>query len=85
MLYASEVPETNTCEKALSTEERARLRATLDAASDADVLQTCQNIAAKVAKVESMAADAPLTTLGQRLRGNQPVPAWLSTSTPSSR
>ena len=73
MLYASEVPEKNTCEKALSPEERARLRATLDAASDADVLQTCQAIAAKVAKVESMASNEPLTTLGPGPCGNQPV------------
>ena len=74
VLYASEVNEQrNACEKALTSEERSRLRATLDAASDDDVLRTCQNIASKVAKVESMASNEPLTTLGPGPRGNQPV------------
>ena len=71
MLYTSEVPEKNRCEKALSPEERARLRAKLDASSDDDVLRTCQHIASKVAKVASMAPDAPLTTLGRGPCGNQ--------------
>jgi acyl-CoA synthetase (AMP-forming)/AMP-acid ligase II len=65
VLYASEVNEQrNACEKALTSEERSQLRAKLDAASDDDVLRTCQTIAAKVAKVESMASNEPLTTLG---------------------
>ena len=62
VLHTSEVAEKNTCEKALSPAERARLRATLDAASDADVLQTCQHIAAKVAKVDRV--EGSLTQLG---------------------
>ena len=74
VLYASEVNEQrNACEKALTSEERSQLRAKLDAASDDDVLRTCQTIASKVAKVESMASHEPLTTLGPGPCGNQPV------------
>ena len=62
VLYTSEVSEKNKCEKALSPEERARLRAQLDASSDEDVLQTCQNIASKVAKVDRV--EGSLTQLG---------------------
>ena len=62
MLYTSEVSEKNKCEKALSPEERARLRATLDASSDEDVLRTCQSIASKVAKVDHV--EGSLTQLG---------------------
>ena len=39
VLHTSEVAEKNKCEKALSPAERARLRATLDASSDDEVLQ----------------------------------------------
>ena len=62
MLYTSEVNDKNKCEKALSTEERSQLRAKLDASSDEDVLQTCQNIASKVAKVDRVKGS--LTQLG---------------------
>jgi len=62
VLYTSEVNEKNKCEKALSPEERSQLRAKLDAASDDDVLRTCQNIAAKVAKVDKV--EGSLTQLG---------------------
>ena len=62
MLYTSEVNEKNKCEKALSPEERAQLRAKLDASSDEDVLQTCQAIASKVAKVDHV--EGSLTQLG---------------------
>ena len=73
VLYASEVAEANRCEKALSSEERSQLRAKLDAASDDDVLRTCQNIASKVAKVASMASNEPLTTLGPGPCGNHAI------------
>jgi len=56
------VNEKNKCEKALSPEERAQLRAKLDASSDEDVLRTCQSIAAKVAKVDRV--EGSLTQLG---------------------
>ena len=62
VLYASEVSEKNTCEKALTSDERSQLRAKLDSSSDADVLQTCQAIAAKVAKVDRV--EGSLTQLG---------------------
>ena len=62
VLYTSEVNEKNKCEKALSPEERAQLRAKLDASSDEKVLQTCQAIAAKVAKVDRV--EGSLTQLG---------------------
>lgn len=67
VLHASEVSEPrNSCDKALTPEERAVRRATLESLSDSDVLTRCRGIAARVAKLgaESFKTDAPLTHLG---------------------
>ena len=67
VLHSSEVSEPrNSCDKALTPEERAVRWATLESLSDADVLARCRGIAARVAKLteDALKTDAPLAQFG---------------------